>query len=980
MARYAGPKRNAQAACLDMITIEAPARCSRRSKDLGGNVKPATQNTAGEGSFSLQLPSRLVRPGDVRTQTQTIDGGATQTTVKTGGTDGQTQGMGTAETNCARPPEAWAGDSFVAGGVGFSPKTCRANENNAKEALGQGGEVNYDTQKTEEYAVDPYKRLAKLARNTFKEPKPVDRKNKNEKEKEKAKANSSSPSLLPAQPLTSVFVYFHTGVSKLRRNIFVKGLSNLGAVIIEDNFDNRTTHVVTDDAQWMEIFSVKKKTSNTKPKPKTVAQSTEVLDLTSIIAVSPEWCVECIRLKALVDTALYPPGSGTKGKGKEAVGDGSENSSLPIAERRRLELLALQDAAKDAARQAADAAEFAAHPDADNGIDAVFAAFDASEKLERKARALEAAATRAGPAPNWVAIPDSEQQQRAYLGRVKIALACQQPTNAQALPGGAGTNKDVSRFENNDSEGSARNSLDSQDTYGGLDEGGLFSNSGDPKDWKNAGKLNAHLMKPLSELADIYETVLAVDKGVDKYKAKNHKMVVAALKELDFFVTDVKQLINLPNPETGELTGKPLTSAFAKKKSTIRDKIAEILTTGRLQKLEMLKTDKRVSALLQLGKIWGVGPETARRLHDRHGYDSIEKLKARVKEEEEKEQEGEIIPKEQKVLTPQQRIGLKHFREFELKIPREEAAAIGRICKEAVEQVCGAGRCQVTLAGSFRRGNPVCGDIDVLISPFYKFAQDASQLSDLEVEQLENERKLLTDCGTSSSKTAQGGALQNGSLDGDAVHDGDSVHDGIMIAHQSGTDTSNLPVIPRRPDSPKRQTYVDRLDDILPNVLSLIKQRGLITDDLGKGKGRSYMGVARVPMDVELLCESEANNTDSVGALGGSEQLSSDIGSPNPTAANPPNPRKFRRIDIKVYAPEEYPFALMYFTGSGYFNRSMRWWSKKKFNGMSLGDKGFRVVSGAKESKVEHTKPFLTEHDIFEYLKLAYVAPDDRCV
>jgi DNA polymerase/3'-5' exonuclease PolX len=37
-----------------------------------------------------------------------------------------------------------------------------------------------------------------------------------------------------------------------------------------------------------------------------------------------------------------------------------------------------------------------------------------------------------------------------------------------------------------------------------------------------------------------------------------------------------------------------------------------------------------------------------------------------------------------------------------------------------------------------------------------------------------------------------------------------------------------------------------------------------------------------------------------------------------------------------VYAPEALPFALLYFTGSDYFNRSMRWWAKKK--GISLND------------------------------------------
>lgn len=32
----------------------------------------------------------------------------------------------------------------------------------------------------------------------------------------------------------------------------------------------------------------------------------------------------------------------------------------------------------------------------------------------------------------------------------------------------------------------------------------------------------------------------------------------------------------------------------------------------------------------------------------------------------------------------------------------------------------------------------------------------------------------------------------------------------------------------------------------------------------------------------------------------------------------------FRRIDIKVYPKDQYAFALLYFTGSDYFNRSMR--------------------------------------------------------
>jgi DNA polymerase/3'-5' exonuclease PolX len=88
--------------------------------------------------------------------------------------------------------------------------------------------------------------------------------------------------------------------------------------------------------------------------------------------------------------------------------------------------------------------------------------------------------------------------------------------------------------------------------------------------------------------------------------------------------------------------------------------------------------------------------------------------------------------------------------------------------------------------------------------------------------------------------------------------------------------------------------------------------------------------------------------------------------------------RTHRRIDVKVYAPEELPFALLYFTGSGYFNRSMRYWAKRRF-GLSLNDKGiFRETSNA-ASKVTDAE-IDDEADVFEYLRLKYVAPEDRSV
>ena len=57
-----------------------------------------------------------------------------------------------------------------------------------------------------------------------------------------------------------------------------------------------------------------------------------------------------------------------------------------------------------------------------------------------------------------------------------------------------------------------------------------------------------------------------------------------------------------------------------------------------------------------------------------------------------------------------------------------------------------------------------------------------------------------------------------------------------------------------------------------------------------------------------------------------------------------------RRIDMKVYPKEQFGFALLYFTGSDYFNRSMRLFADKK--GFTLSDHGLIPTSKAGGSKI----------------------------
>ena len=77
-----------------------------------------------------------------------------------------------------------------------------------------------------------------------------------------------------------------------------------------------------------------------------------------------------------------------------------------------------------------------------------------------------------------------------------------------------------------------------------------------------------------------------------------------------------------------------------------------------------------------------------------------------------------------------------------------------------------------------------------------------------------------------------------------------------------------------------------------------------------------------------------------------------------------------RRIDIKVYEKSFFPFAILYFTGSAYFNRSMRLFAKKK--GYHLSDKELSDrITGVKI-------PCNSEEDIFKALSLKYQKPEER--
>ncbi|XP_060066697.1 DNA polymerase lambda-like [Ylistrum balloti] len=130
---------------------------------------------------------------------------------------------------------------------------------------------------------------------------------------------------------------------------------------------------------------------------------------------------------------------------------------------------------------------------------------------------------------------------------------------------------------------------------------------------------------------------------------------------------------------------------------------------------------------------------------------------------------------------------------------------------------------------------------------------------------------------------------------------------------------------------------------IFGKLLTKLRDQGFLTDDLvtseDDGNQKKYLGVCKLPGEN----------------------------------------RRHRRLDIIVVPYDEYACALVYFTGSAHFNRSLRHLAKKK--GMSLSEHSLNVgvVRNGSEKVFEGTPvPTPTEESVLEKLGVPYRPPEER--
>ena len=152
---------------------------------------------------------------------------------------------------------------------------------------------------------------------------------------------------------------------------------------------------------------------------------------------------------------------------------------------------------------------------------------------------------------------------------------------------------------------------------------------------------NKEIIEGLEKLKRKYE--------LEKVRGKvmGYRKAIDSLKGVKEPITNISQVEGLPGVGDG-----------------IKRKIQEVLSTGKFREVKDPFNDAKMKILEDFGNIWGVGTEKALRLYEA-GFRSISDLR---KFEAQKDKESH--------LSNMQKIGLKHYEDLLLKIPRDEATKI----------------------------------------------------------------------------------------------------------------------------------------------------------------------------------------------------------------------------------------------------------------------------------------------------------------
>ncbi|KAF5017787.1 hypothetical protein F66182_10259 [Fusarium sp. NRRL 66182] len=264
-------------------------------------------------------------------------------------------------------------------------------------------------------------------------------------------------------------------------------------------------------------------------------------------------------------------------------------------------------------------------------------------------------------------------------------------------------------------------------------------NSAGTKDAK-AGNPNARTIEVLQSMADYYNRVN------DHWRTTAYRRAISTLKRQETKVTTAEEAQRLPSVG-----------------SRLAQKIEEIVTTDRLQRLEYAQKEPMDEALQLFLGIYGVGSSQAQQWLAQ-GFRTLDDLKANAK------------------LTPNQLVGIAHYDDLNTRIPRSEVEALGGFVKRGAQRVDPG--VELIIGGSYRRGAESSGDIDLIITkPNTVSSADLRPFLDSLVQRLEAEGFLVARLASSRS-----------------VSDGSKWHGCCVLPKVSGLNDDNYRPVWRRID------------------------------------------------------------------------------------------------------------------------------------------------------------------------------------
>jgi len=187
-----------------------------------------------------------------------------------------------------------------------------------------------------------------------------------------------------------------------------------------------------------------------------------------------------------------------------------------------------------------------------------------------------------------------------------------------------------------------------------------------------SGSANAATIVILQQMTNYYGQL------GDEWRTRAYRKAIATLRNHPTKVCTKEEALALPN--VGE---------------RLATKIEEIVFTNRLRRLDNALAEPRDQILQTFMNVYGAGFVQASNWV-RQGYTTLDELLSSAS------------------LTENQKIGIEHFEDFQLRIPRAEVAKHGEIVKRTLHDL--EPSFEITIGGSYRRGAKDSGDIDILIT------------------------------------------------------------------------------------------------------------------------------------------------------------------------------------------------------------------------------------------------------------------------